>query len=58
MPCSRRGRPGRACRGLHTVADVTYLDIGDTESLATEVLDTVNRLASRATETGAASPTS
>ncbi|MFB6519241.1 nucleoside 2-deoxyribosyltransferase [Streptomyces sp. NPDC056401] len=32
-------------RGLHTVADVTYLTIGDTESLADEVLDTVNRLA-------------
>lgn len=32
-------------RGLHTVADVTYLTIGDTESLAEEVIDTVNRLA-------------
>ncbi|MEU8962824.1 nucleoside 2-deoxyribosyltransferase [Streptomyces sp. NPDC048491] len=32
-------------RGLHTVADVTYLTIGGTEALAAEVIDTVNRLA-------------
>ncbi|MEV6719597.1 nucleoside 2-deoxyribosyltransferase [Streptomyces xanthochromogenes] len=32
-------------RGLHTVADVTCLTIGDTDHLATEVVDAVNRLA-------------
>ncbi|WP_327235401.1 nucleoside 2-deoxyribosyltransferase domain-containing protein [Streptomyces sp. NBC_01317] len=35
-------------RGLHTVADVTYLTIGDTESLAAQVIDTVDHLADRA----------
>ncbi|WP_446038343.1 nucleoside 2-deoxyribosyltransferase [Streptomyces sp. SID1121] len=38
-------------RGLHTVADVTYLTVGDTESLVTQVIDTVNRLAERADRT-------
>ncbi|MET9364605.1 nucleoside 2-deoxyribosyltransferase [Streptomyces sp. NPDC006632] len=37
-------------RGLHTVADVTYLTISDTQSLADEVIATVNRLALNATE--------
>ncbi|MGW6704625.1 nucleoside 2-deoxyribosyltransferase [Streptomyces sp. NPDC054956] len=40
-------------RGLHTVADVTYLTIGDTGSLADEVITTVNHLARRAEEAGA-----
>ncbi|MGW5394890.1 nucleoside 2-deoxyribosyltransferase [Streptomyces sp. NPDC003952] len=40
-------------RGLHTVADVTYLTIGDTESLAEEVIATVNRLARNSPEAGA-----
>lgn len=37
-------------RGLHTVADVTYLTISDAQSLADEVIATVNRLALNATE--------
>ncbi|MFF4321332.1 nucleoside 2-deoxyribosyltransferase [Streptomyces sp. NPDC001568] len=40
-------------RGLHTVANVTYLTIGDTDTFATEVIDTVNRLADTGTEAGA-----
>lgn len=40
-------------RGLHTVADVTYLTIGDTGSLADEVINTVNRLARQGEEAGA-----
>ncbi|KOU52310.1 nucleoside 2-deoxyribosyltransferase [Streptomyces sp. WM6378] len=39
-------------RGLHTIADVTYLTISDTESLAAKVLNTVNRLAQHGMETG------
>lgn len=37
-------------RGLHTVANVTYLTISDTDSLATELIDTVNRLAQHHSE--------
>lgn len=40
-------------RGLHTVGNVTCLTIKDTESLATEVIDTVNRLARHGEEAGA-----
>ncbi|SCE38290.1 Nucleoside 2-deoxyribosyltransferase [Streptomyces sp. DvalAA-14] len=37
-------------RGLHTVADVTYLTVGDTGSLTADVLDAVRRLAGQPTE--------
>lgn len=40
-------------RGLHTVAHVTYLTIGNTQSLTTEVIDTINRLAAHGPESGA-----